>query len=111
MACRACASRTPPQLFRSAETGTLHTWSVVERSYPGVKVPFVSAIVDLDGGLALKGTVSGVDHAALRQGQLGESLAAREGVRGHVGEQGRHHPRVLAGGAGCFRKVESGCAL
>lgn len=68
MACRACARRAPPEPFRAAETGTLHSWSVVRRSYPGVAVPFVSAIVDLDDGLTLKGTLRGVDAAALRQG-------------------------------------------
>jgi uncharacterized OB-fold protein len=68
MACRACASRVPPAPYRSAETGTLHTWSVVYRSYPGVAVPFVSAIVDLDGGLSFKGTLKGVDIADLKVG-------------------------------------------
>lgn len=68
MACRACGDRTPPVPFRSAETGRLWTWSVVHRSYPGIKVPFVSAIVDLDGGLTLKGTVIGADDGQLRQG-------------------------------------------
>ena len=41
---------------------------MVERSYPGVTVPFVSAIVDLDDGLTLKGTVIGVAPGSLRQG-------------------------------------------
>jgi uncharacterized protein len=68
MACRACASRKEPEPFRAVETGTLHSWSVVHRSYPGVAVPFVSAIVDLDDGLTLKGTLRGVDEAGLRQG-------------------------------------------
>ncbi|MEJ5975848.1 OB-fold domain-containing protein [Novosphingobium sp. PS1R-30] len=68
LACRACASRTPPAEFRAAETGHLHTWSVVHRSYPGVAVPFVSAIVDLDDGLTLKGTLHGVDVENLRHG-------------------------------------------
>ena len=31
-------------------------------------VPFVSAIVDLDGGLSFKGTLKGVDLEALRTG-------------------------------------------
>jgi uncharacterized protein len=60
MACRACAHRTPPHPFRAAETGKLYSWSVVSRSYPGVAVPFVSAIVDLDDGLTLKGTLRDV---------------------------------------------------
>lgn len=68
MACRACASRTPPEPFRATQDGSLYSWSVVERSYPGVKVPFVSAIIDLDDGLTLKGTLAGVDAPALRQG-------------------------------------------
>ncbi|MGE3690487.1 MAG: Zn-ribbon domain-containing OB-fold protein [Novosphingobium sp.] len=66
MGCRACASRTPPEPFRAEETGRLHTWSVVHRSYPGIAVPFVSAIVDLDGGPAIKGTVR-VAPEALRE--------------------------------------------
>ncbi len=68
MACRACASRFPPAAYRSPETGTLYTWSVVHRSYPGVEVPFVSAIVDLDGGLSFKGTLKGVAPDALKAG-------------------------------------------
>lgn len=68
MACRACASRVQPEPYRSPETGTLYTWSVVHRSYPGVEVPFVSAIVDLDGGLSFKGTLKGVEADALEPG-------------------------------------------
>jgi uncharacterized protein len=68
MACRACASRVPPEAYRSPKTGTLYSWSVVHRSYPGIAVPFVSAIVDLDGGLSFKGTLKGVEHDALKSG-------------------------------------------
>jgi uncharacterized OB-fold protein len=68
MACRACASRTPPSAFKAVQAGKLWSWSIVSRSYPGVAVPFVSAIVDLDDGLTLKGTVKGVSDDALRQG-------------------------------------------
>jgi uncharacterized OB-fold protein len=68
LACRACASRTPPEPFRAKETGKLYSWTVVHRSYPGVAVPFVSAIVDLDDGLTLKGTLRGVAVEALKTG-------------------------------------------
>jgi len=68
IACRACGLRKAPEAFRSPETGALWTWSVVYRSYPGIEVPFVSAIVDLDGGLTLKGTVVGADLEKLHQG-------------------------------------------
>lgn len=68
LACRHCCSRSAPELFRAAGGGRLFTWSVVERSYPGVKVPFVSAIVDLDDGLTIKGNLSTADFSGLRQG-------------------------------------------
>ena len=67
MGCRACASRTPPEAFRATDRGTLHTWSVVHRTFPGIEVPFVSAIVDLDDGLTLKGTLR-ADLTALHEG-------------------------------------------
>lgn len=68
MACRACANRTPPEPFRASETGSLYSWSVVHRSYPGVAVPFVSAIVDLDDGLTLKGTLRDLAIERLKAG-------------------------------------------
>ena len=68
IACRSCGARQEPQAFRSPETGALWTWSVVHRSFPGIEVPFVSAIVDLDGGLTLKGTVIGAGPDRLHQG-------------------------------------------
>lgn len=68
MACRACASRTAPQPFRASQHGKLYSWTVVERSYPGVEVPFISVIIDLDDGLTLKGTLKGADPAVLKQG-------------------------------------------
>ncbi|MCB2078697.1 MAG: OB-fold domain-containing protein [Novosphingobium sp.] len=68
LACRKCGSRDGVAPFRSLETGRLYSWSIVHRSYPGITVPFVSAIVDLDGGLALKGTLRDADEADLREG-------------------------------------------
>ena len=65
-ACRACGSRKPLEAFRPADTGKLFSWTVVHRSYPGIAVPFVSAIVDLDGGLTVKGTLRLDDLASLR---------------------------------------------
>ena len=66
MACRACADRAVPVAYRASETGKLYSWSVIHRSYPGVAVPFVSAIVDLDDGLSFKGTLRGVEVADLK---------------------------------------------
>ena len=57
LCCRACGSRVAPVAVRLSVRGKLFTWAVVHRSFPGVTVPFVSAIVDLDDGLTLKGTL------------------------------------------------------
>ena len=68
MACRKCGGRKPLEPFVAGPAGTVYSWGVIYRSYPGIAVPFISAIVDLDGGLTLKGTLRGIDAAALRVG-------------------------------------------
>jgi uncharacterized OB-fold protein len=57
MACAACAGRGTIQPIRLGTSGTLYNYTVVHRSFPGVKTPFVAAIVDLEGGGSLKGTL------------------------------------------------------
>ena len=66
--CASCCARDAMTSIRLAETGTLYAYTIVHRSFPGVKTPFVDVIVDLDGGGHLKGTLEGVpaDPAALR---------------------------------------------
>ena len=68
LCCRACGSRTAPAEIRLGTTGSLFTWAVVHRSFPGVAVPFVSAIIDLDDGLTVKGTLRGIEPADLYVG-------------------------------------------
>jgi hypothetical protein len=55
--CAACGARGQMAPARLADTGTLYNFTVVHRNFPGVAVPFVSAIVDLDGGGTLKGNL------------------------------------------------------
>lgn len=69
MACRGCGGRSPLEAFHAGPRGTVYSWGVIHRSYPGIAVPFISAIVDLDGGLTLKGTLRGIERDALRAGQ------------------------------------------
>ncbi len=68
IACRRCHARGTMEETRAAETGKLVTWSIVHRSYPGIAVPFVSAVVALDDGLTLKANLTGCEHDALRAG-------------------------------------------
>lgn len=44
-----------------ANTGSLYVYSIVHRSFPGVAVPYVSAIVDLDGGGTVKGNLINIE--------------------------------------------------
>ena len=41
--------------------GKLYSYSIVHRSFPGIEVPYVSAIVDLDDGTAIKGNLINVE--------------------------------------------------
>jgi len=60
LACPACGARDSIETYRAPTTGRLHAYSIVRRSYPGVPVPFISAIIDLDDGLTLKGNLINV---------------------------------------------------
>ena len=44
-----------------ANSGELYVYSIVCRSFPGIEVPYVSAIVDLDGGGTVKGNLINID--------------------------------------------------
>ncbi len=45
------------ETIQLAERGKLYTYTIVHRSFPGVKTPFVAVVVDLDGGGTLPGTL------------------------------------------------------
>lgn len=60
LACGRCAGREGFDAHEPGTEGTLHSYSIVYRGFPGVAVPFVSAIVDLDDGPALKGNLRGI---------------------------------------------------
>ena len=41
--------------------GKLYSYSIVYRSFPGIDVPYISAIVDLEDGTAIKGNLINID--------------------------------------------------
>ena len=61
LACPKCSSRRPMEPARLSTRGRLYSFSIVHRSFPGIAVPYVSAIVDLDGGGTLKGNLTEVE--------------------------------------------------
>ncbi len=61
MACGKCGGRDTLEPHRLAERGKLHAFSIIYRAFPGIDVPFVSAIADLDGGGTIKTNLVGID--------------------------------------------------
>jgi len=57
VACSKCGARDAFETKRLSNHGTLYAYSIVHRSFPGVEVPYVSAIVDLEGGVSIKGNL------------------------------------------------------
>lgn len=59
--CSNCAARDSMTTIQLSNTGKLYSYSIVHRSFPGIDVPYISAIVDLDGGGTIKGNLIDVE--------------------------------------------------
>jgi uncharacterized OB-fold protein len=55
-------------------SGTISAYTVVWRDAPGIETPFVSCIVDVGDGLAVKSNLVGIDPAAVDPAVLGEPV-------------------------------------
>ena len=59
--CSSCGARDNMTVTELSTKGKLYSYSIVYRSYPGIDVPYISAIVDLEGGGTVKGNLINVD--------------------------------------------------
>jgi len=59
--CSKCGARDQMKAQKLSNQGTLYVYSIVHRSFPGIDVPYVSAIVDLEGGGTLKGNLINIE--------------------------------------------------
>jgi uncharacterized OB-fold protein len=59
--CSKCGTRGALSAVKLSNKGKLYVYSIVHRSFPGIAVPYVSAVVDLDGGGTVKGNLIGID--------------------------------------------------
>ena len=59
--CSKCGARDQMKTETLANSGKLYSFSVVYRSFPGIEVPYVSAIVDLEGGGTVKGNLINIE--------------------------------------------------
>lgn len=60
-ACTRCGARDPFEAVRLSDRGELYVYTIIHRSFPGVDTPFVSAVVDLEGGGSVKGNLVDVE--------------------------------------------------
>ena len=59
--CSKCGTRGGIEPMKLSNQGSLYAYSIVHRSFPGIDVPYISAIVDLDDGAAVKGNLINVE--------------------------------------------------
>ncbi len=59
--CSKCGARDSMTAIQLSKRGSLYSYSIVHRSFPGIDVPYVSAIVDLEGGGTIKGNLIGIE--------------------------------------------------
>lgn len=57
LACAACGAIDAISRVRLANTGRVRTCTTINRSYPGVPTPFIAAVVEIDGGGVVRGTL------------------------------------------------------
>ena len=59
--CSKCGARDQLGPVRLSNKGKLYSFSIVHRSFPGIQVPYISAIVDLEGGGTVKGNLINIE--------------------------------------------------
>jgi uncharacterized OB-fold protein len=59
--CSKCGTRDQIKPVTLPTNGKLYSYSIVHRSFPGIDVPYISAIVDLEDGTAIKGNLINIE--------------------------------------------------
>ena len=59
--CSKCAARDQMEVVKLSTRGKLYSYSIVHRSFPGIEVPYISAIVDLDDGATVKSNLINIE--------------------------------------------------
>ena len=59
--CSNCTARGKIEPIQLNNKGKLYSYSITFRSFPGIDVPYISAIVDLEGGGTVKGNLIGCE--------------------------------------------------
>lgn len=85
--CSKCSARGKLSPFKLSNRGSLYVYSIIHRSYPGIEVPYVSAVVDLEGGGTVKGNLVNVepDPARIKLGMPVEMIFKDAGRKDREG--------------------------
>lgn len=59
-ACANCMAIDQFEPMRLSKRGSVYNWTVVYQSAPGIKTPYIGAIVDLDGGGTVRCNIEGI---------------------------------------------------
>ncbi len=59
--CSSCGATGRIAATKLSNQGELYVYSIVYRSFPGVEVPYISSIVDLEGGGTVKGNLINIE--------------------------------------------------
>jgi uncharacterized OB-fold protein len=59
--CAKCGARDQIDAVKLSNRGELYVYSIIHRSFPGIETPYVSAVVDLEGGGTVKGNLINID--------------------------------------------------
>jgi uncharacterized OB-fold protein len=61
IACSKCGATGPLETIALSTKGKVYVFSVIHQSFPGIKTPYVTAIVDLPEGVSVRATIDDVD--------------------------------------------------
>ena len=67
VACSKCGSTGPFRQIELSNKGKVYVFSVVHQSFPGIKTPYATAIVDLPEGVSVRSNLSSVDPLDLQK--------------------------------------------
>jgi uncharacterized OB-fold protein len=67
IACSKCGSTGPFMTIELSDKGKVYVFSVVHQSFPGIKTPYVTAIVDLPEGVSVRSNLVGVEAEAVEK--------------------------------------------
>lgn len=61
VACSKCGEQNKFSTIKLSNKGKVYVYSVVHQSFPGIKTPYITAIVDLPEGISVKANLLDVD--------------------------------------------------